>query len=515
MWFSSGRVSQKSGVVFGLGFTLLVAIPFAFRQVGSDNSIVKESLLLLNFDGVKEKSDVNVNVQKVSVRNRLSRQHLETRKADGSFNGFPIYYNDGSDGPLHSTVHCVGENHNEKENNSWMYRSCEFRHLCFDVAAKQYVIYRSPLEKALNQRLASRTDTFVSVSTLANVNVSIGGINPRWNEDSERLRWFPKIEEEPLAVGFYELPSDVVLIPFHSLAGFNAGHMMWDDFLPIHTLLSIFGFEDKRLMLMRYVLEEKLVLWATCEFEPQKNVPKCNTLFKKFLPALGVDPITFRTTNDSQFNTTAAAKSNLVCAKYGAAGMGMIQDHGLKLHGWVQADYKTTYNMGRAGPFYTFRNFMLQNLGLSTAPLSSAPPFNITFSIHSSNSFYRSKSFEAQSKAVKEAFKEGVNVGSHVMSKLSAYEQARITIGTAVFVTVSGGGAATATFLPRGSSLILYYDERGSMNEKNPARLDWDLLNNIYIRTHWLPLRVCEKQDEIETMVQIIANDLDVIKRHE
>jgi hypothetical protein len=262
---------------------------------------------------------------------------------------------------------------------------------------------------------------------------------------------------------------------------------------------------------MRYILDQHL--WATCEFEPEKNTPKCNTLFNKFLPALGVDPKTFRTTKASELNTTQPQKSNLVCSKYGAAGIGMIQDHGLKLHGWLPQDYKTTYNMGRAGPFHRFRNFMLENLGLSTAPLRSSPPFNITFSKHSSNAFFRSKSFDAQIKAVQEKFNDEVSVGSFIMSKLSVHQQASITIETAIFITVSGGGAATASFLSRGSSLILYYDEKGSLNENQPARLDWDLLSNVYIRTHWMPLRTSDSKKDIEALLHIIANDLDVIKR--
>jgi len=40
---------------------------------------------------------------------------------------------------------------------------------------------------------------------------------------------------------YYELPEDVVLVPFHSMAARNVGHLMWDDHHPLFTLLSLFG----------------------------------------------------------------------------------------------------------------------------------------------------------------------------------------------------------------------------------------------------------------------------------
>ncbi len=204
-----------------LSFTFLLVVPFAFRQIRVHDGIVKESLLFSNFAPFEQHETI---AMQGIPRNQFSRRKVieaERRNADGSFNGFPIYFNNGSK-PYHSTVHCVGDNHLK---SAWMYRSCEFRHLCFDTEAKQYVIYRSALEKALSQAIDDRNDSLVSVSTLTNVSVSVGGINPRWNEDRNRLKWFPKIEEEPLTQGFYELPSDVVVVPFHSLAGFNAGHL--------------------------------------------------------------------------------------------------------------------------------------------------------------------------------------------------------------------------------------------------------------------------------------------------
>jgi hypothetical protein len=69
--------------------------------------------------------------------------------------------------------------------------------------------------------------------------VAIGGINRKWtHEGIPRVKWYPKIRKDP-PKSFYVLPKDVVLIPFHSLASFNPGHLVWDDFLPLYSTLLL------------------------------------------------------------------------------------------------------------------------------------------------------------------------------------------------------------------------------------------------------------------------------------
>jgi len=45
----------------------------------------------------------------------------------------------------------------------------------------------------------------------------------------------------------------------------------------------------------------------------------------------------------------------------------------------------------------------------------------------------------------------------------------------------------SATFLPKGASLLVFFNEYEGL-KNSPARLDWDMWNNLgYIRTHLLP----------------------------
>ena len=77
----------------------------------------------------------------------------------------------------------------------------------------------------------------------------------------------------------------------------------------------------------------------------------------------------------------------------------------------------------------------------------------------------------------------------------------------------------TATFLPRGATLILYYDEQGGYNFANnfnitgdPAFLDWDLMNNMsYLRVHWLPIGTMNTDAGIDMVVHLIQHEVEAI----
>jgi hypothetical protein len=118
--------------------------------------------------------------------------------------------------------------------------------------------------------------------------------------------------------------------------------------------------------------------------------------------------------------------------------------------------------------------------------------------------------------AVEKAFGDRVIVTPMVAHRLSIYEQARITSQAAIFVTGSGGGAVTASFLPRGASLIVYFTENGGMRngkpDNSPARLDWDIFNNMgYLRVHWLPLRTMNKESDLAALVQLVDHELHML----
>jgi hypothetical protein len=146
-----------------------------------------------------------------------------TDKPAGLFNNYPIYYKDGKENPIHSSVHCVGENYNKM---AWIRRSCKFRHFCFDTLAQDFVIYQSKEEQELQASMSHRQ--FHDASNTMNVTVAIGGINTKWTWKSgvPRMEWFPKVIPGELSEPYYELDPSVVWIPVHSLAGFNPGERL-------------------------------------------------------------------------------------------------------------------------------------------------------------------------------------------------------------------------------------------------------------------------------------------------
>lgn len=149
--------------------------------------------------------------------------------------------------------------------------------------------------------------------------VSIGSINGKWGLiDIQLLKWFPEVRWGPVPgtskdassnYEVYTLPSSVTLIPFHSLSAENPGHLVWDDFLPMYTLLDMFGFLNKKdasgrmgytetnhppdtsnyvdLLPMRYMLpNQERGLWASCDWLNEKK-RACAHMLSKFGTGLG------------------------------------------------------------------------------------------------------------------------------------------------------------------------------------------------------------------------------------
>jgi hypothetical protein len=315
-----------------------------------------------------------------------------------------------------------------------------------------------------------------------------------------------------------------VLIPFHSLNGANPGHLIWDDFLPIYTLLDMFQLTDRALLLMRYVLTNgPRGLWASCDLRETKT-EMCNHMMNKFLPLMvGNDhQYNLSTTQDFDFSPRETGKSNLVCAKTGVAGIGSLTDHGVsKSHGWMEADYAITHNHGRGGMLYNFRNFMMQNLDIPiepvpvTAATSAGLRHRIIFSQKSSDIFNRAMDFERQMQVVRDNFPT-VTVESYIFKTLSLQEQIEAVSDAAIYVTLCGGGAVTGMFLPKGASVIVYYSEDGGAQDNHmthkPALLDWDLFNAMsYLRVHWMPRNTMKHSDDEKALILLIRHELALI----
>jgi hypothetical protein len=458
-------------------------------------------------------------------------ERVDAPPADGTFNGYPVYFRQDVK-EIETTSHCVGENY--QEGKSWMHRSCEFSFFCFDTATKDFVVFQSPEDEKIYVHVDLNPFLDVSQSFLKQGSnktntVSLGGINLKWADGIHRLEWFPEIRslrpDETLS--FYELPTSVVMVPFHSMNAANPGHLVWDDFMAIWTLQTMFQLEKNTdLLMMRYILKDGVRgLWASCEWTDEKT-EDCARMLRKFLPLmLGMDPVhkDMPTTEKFSFELkngdSGNPKSNLICAKHGLAGIGALSDHGTsKLHGWEDRDYETTQNHGRGGMIYEFRNFMLRNMGYPVE-FDHKPPFRIVFSERSSNIGHRNLDFAKQKEILARSFNPSyVSVESYVFSELSLTEQLDIASQTSIYITTCGGGAVTSMFMPRGSSVIMYYLEYGGVvhgkETGKPARLDWDLFNNMaYLKVHWLPVGTMGMDADVQAFLLLIQHELDSLIR--
>ena len=458
---------------------------------------------------------------------------------DGTFNGYPIYYQSNIQDPIYSQMHCVGDTYDDptywkrKKKNvdlSWQSRSCHLEFFCYDVDSKEYVVFFNPEEKStmagIRPETHDMTQTIFFNKTSSTEHhpfgVSLGSINQKWGLSGiSELMFFPQVRYEPAPTeGFYSLPSNTVLLPFHSLAAFNPGHLVWDDFLPIFMLMQIFQLQHLDLLLMRYKLLIPRGLWAGCDWKDDRS-QECHAMLKKFGPLMVRNPnaIPITTQMDPRFEVPGTQTSNLVCAKHGLIGMGSLNDHGiLKGHGWDRRDYTTTHNHGKAGAFWQFRNFLIENLGIRPNPQVPAMPLLILFSEKSSQQSHRSLDFTKEINALKEALpKDLVRIEAHQMKQYTLRKQAELVSQAAIYVTGCGGGAVTATFLPRFASLVVYYGEKGGVENNRmtgePARLDWDYFNNLYVRTHWIGQNTKRSQVSLDGFVTLIQRQVSIIQQ--
>ena len=484
-------------------------------------------------------SQTNVTGKETSIGSKESHHHTAPSfpPGDGTFNNIPIYYREETTTttpPRYSSVRCIGENfQGDNWSKSHMTRSCLFHHLCFNTTTHQFVLFRSPHEDKLleyttqnieNDRdeqaegaHAPRKQTFVS-TTMYNKTVALA---PLVNNDPrlhQVFQWFPDIvtvqgDENGVSSAapprsFYELPDGVAWIPFQAVAGHNPGHLLWDSFLTIFKLLTIFGIQDKYLLIMRMHMGKPV--WGTCEMT-SKLKEKCRKMIPKFLPFMATSPDFYSNSNDFQFLTTTTPKSDLVCAKTAAAGLGLLSDHGWGQHGQTALDFEDARMVGQSAILRQFRDYGMKNLGVPTPPPNVLePPYRIVFSRNSTGSRKRNVDLTPDITACRAALshRRDVQIQEVEFATMPLAEQIQFISETAILISVTGGGTATATFLPDGSSLILLY----MMRYKQPQYHDFGIFENAgYIQPHWIPITWPEER-RAKALADVILFELERMK---
>lgn len=369
------------------------------------------------------------------------------------------------------------------------------------------------MEEALSRRANKLGSTS---TTMLKANVSLKTLQHGFfGTVNAEPPWFPYIKPPPPG-GYYELPSNIVWVPIRTqnVHIFNPGHLIWDYYLPIFTLLSMFGLEDSKVPLV-------VDINPFCsQLKDKRN--GCFKRMTKFLALLGTAPgtIASRLQHNTSFSFNAS-HSEIICVRHAAAGTGMLNDHGRNKHGSLAADYTAMRNVGRGPEFYRFRNFMLRNMGIDeTSVLTS--PFQIVLSLNSSSNPTRMYSFEAQIAKLQQSFEPAdVVVRPLVLADLPLKQQLQVVTETVVYISVMGGSAVFASFLPRGSTVVLFFNDAHDwvIDEETrdpilPVKMDWDFFNNAaYLRVHWFPVSTMNTEADMKVLVSTIRNDIEKRKR--
>jgi len=440
--------------------------------------------------------------------------------------------------PPASQVHCLGLHHSShdtpqpQQQQDWMYRSCWYDHLCVDVHTHEYIVMGD-------------SHSNDESSTTTNTDVALGVLNPRWDvhpsepdRGSWKVQWRPTKTtlRQKMYASYYQLPDHTILLPFHSMAGHNVGHLVWDDLFGLYKLGRLYNYirqpQSQLLLPIRHQLVNA-TLYANCDIQRHKRI-QCRANFERFLPLLGVDAKAFSTTkqlqlvmdNDANDAATSKTTTSLVCARHGVAGLGLLQDHGWRDHGWDLDDNDDTvvvvpHNLGAGRLFYDYARLLQRHSQTTTTTLAAhdLPPWPpvVTFSVRSSRDWMRRQNFTEQIAALHDAT---VQTQALEFRLLSLEEQFQVAAATSIFVTTCGGGAVTATFLPRHAVLIVFYDATGGLDfarmqpNGKPARLDGDLLNHAgHLRVHWLPVNTANTPQGLELFVRLVRHEVSILER--
>jgi hypothetical protein len=403
-----------------------------------------------------------------------------------SFGGVSVVYRQGSRPPA-SSVHCIGENF---EADAWKYRSCRYQNLCFDRLDKEFVYLQNSREAALMESYQQNPNfKFISVSTVQHDNaaVSLGQINRQIapTETIRALQWTPKVRRHSdfSDTSYYELASDAVWVPFASYNGL-------DIYFTFYTLLSSFGLIDEDIRPLFMELETSSELLCSSEH--------CFGIHKPSLPLFGL--LESRGSGlDGSFLEQQQQTARLVCAKQAVAGIGMIADRGLNPPGVISSTHNhgvtvnlPTHNLAQGKIRQGFRDFILRNLGGRLSDPSHQKANSLVVSWYDKASEYDAGKVREQLKRASSSAEVEFLELEKLEPKSFAAAATSIAKSCVLLVRCCAAEAAlAATFLPPGSTLIVFYDPKEFGGEQAAKRASpiWDLVDSAaYFQAHWFPL---------------------------
>jgi hypothetical protein len=363
--------------------------------------------------------------------------------------------------PPTTQVHCLGEKIFPHRHGAEKYRSCHFENLCFDLESKSFVEFPSQYSELLRS-LNSNKNHFSSIPK------QMHGIP----------NGFPPAASRVNVSSYYQM--DGTWLAMQTLNTCNPAHVLWDSWLPLYSLLNVFGLEEEALMISRY-----------------RSKSDCPSLNEPLEANFGFPNRTVR--HDSM--SISGAQSKYVCGRHSLMGIGWLVDHGVSQHGWDASDLTYPVNIGRGPELQRFRARLLRQMevdDIDPVKLRQLPP-QVVFLHESSRHKIRQLDFRKAVQSVKDFIPHAEVSEVNVGFPLTFREMAMIASNASVYVSAVGGATSAAFFLPKDASLILYGDK--------DMYLDFDLFNNYgHLRVHWLS--VASRQNDTRLLNELIHDEL-------
>jgi Glycosyltransferase 61 len=269
----------------------------------------------------------------------------------------------------------------------------------------------------------------------------------------------------------------------------NLGHLLWDLWLPLHSMLDVFGIIQKPLLLT---------------YDHTKR--QCILPIRRSMENL------FGIQNDILVNKQIQipqSKSSYICSDHTVVGYGWLNDHGFNNHGWIDSEMEYPVNYQRGMEFRQFRKYLLAKIGLeaeSNAAIDISTPLLIIFSQRSSSDNRRSLEFSTEIMLAKDLpLRSQVQISVQIMDhrNMTLNAQLQLVSTASIFVTAAGGGSFPAFFLPKGAVLIVYGDPN--------MHLDSDVYNNYggQIRIHWMSIR--SKEKDLQLLHHLLLDEIEML----
>ena len=454
---------------------------------------------------------------------------------------------------LHSSVQCAssveygGLTEADRAHKETMSRSCRYNNLFYRPSDRTFHYFPGPRENNLYALLSdAKNDSSDLVAEMKQkMIVSMDQSHPTGSADNRGVKfysaaeWSPVIHlgEDPPELSSYSVASsrtkqDLVFTLYRTFYGFNLGHFIWDEVLPLFSLLDMFdlaGAQTRHVPL--FVELPKNDEWYRCHPNFQPRFDDCIKMYRKWFPPLMnvlTDPVSgdiLRTGNwlqgrdaigmglnnkyvcDNATIAKRSAKSEKTLALSGRHYNEIVHNTSWVVLPTVLAGIGRLNNFGcfgdcatgRSSQRYRFRNFILENI-LGSERFSElnnrTPRIYITFSLPGGSSRPSEVSFFKNFiSAAKDRY------GAHRirvkdMARLSFKEQAELSMETAIFVSNHGGGSSTSIFLPKGASVFLYHTQKVKFDRRFFETLS-------YLQTVWV--HPDDRNDTVKLMGMVEA----------